>query len=664
MRVIPYGDITEYLRDVTPFLEREPVRHNLIATLLAARSGTASGTGSGSDTGTSSGTATSSGSGSGRADGLLLWRVVDGSGSTLGLAVVSPPPLPTHITDLPPGAAEAVAAQARIHGVERFYGPGSRRLAELAAAGTAPITRISGSGLHLLRRVTPPEGVSGHARLATPDELDTLFEWVGEFQREVGDDEPMERSNIEQRIERGGMWVWEDHGRAVSMAAWTVPANGATRINLVYTPRWRRGRGYASALVAAISQAILDQGNIPLLYTDLANPTSNKIYAAVGFEKIAEPEFWEIFRGVPEEAVPPVNNLAVRWAQTLDPQRSTAYSPASVWPLLALLAGAADPSDPSGTAHAELAEAVGLAGDHRRIALDLLAALDHIPEVRAALGVWVRAGLPLTPEWADARVLSGQAELDEWARTRTRGKIERMPVTIDDETLLLLACALNVQTYWRQPFDVFRDTLYRYSTDLDSVAVIDTPSGPLTRVRIEGTREVDVYLVAGNLAGGNLAAGIRSLSGEYPQTLGSALLESGGSGPGVSATSAPAFDPTPEVHLATVKFTVQSGHDLLENAVLFGLSAATDRSRGHFPGISPFPLAISAARQETVATFSATGFESASVTAMGAVVGGIPPQTKPVLKVDVRPPFGFLAVHRPSGLLLTAGWIADDGGQS
>ena len=40
------------------------------------------------------------------------------------------------------------------------------------------------------------------------------------------------------------------------------------------------------------------------------------------------------------------------------------------------------------------------------------------------------------------------------------------------------------------------------------------------------------------------------------------------------------------------------------------------------------------------------------------MAGGLPPHTKRVLRVEVEPPFGFLAVHRPSGLALTAGWIA------
>ena len=59
------------------------------------------------------------------------------------------------------------------------------------------------------------------------------------------------------------------------------------RIGPVYTPPPDRGQGYASALVAAVSQAQLDAGRrFCFLYTDLANPTSNRIYQAIGYRPV------------------------------------------------------------------------------------------------------------------------------------------------------------------------------------------------------------------------------------------------------------------------------------------------------------------------------------------------------------------------------------------
>jgi predicted GNAT family acetyltransferase len=75
----------------------------------------------------------------------------------------------------------------------------------------------------------------------------------------------------------------------VSFLGVTAPLGGVVRIGPVYTPPEHRARGYASALVAAVSQAALDDGvMICSLYTDLANPTANRIYAAVGYRPVGD----------------------------------------------------------------------------------------------------------------------------------------------------------------------------------------------------------------------------------------------------------------------------------------------------------------------------------------------------------------------------------------
>ena len=57
----------------------------------------------------------------------------------------------------------------------------------------------------------------------------------------------------------------------------------------VYTPPELRGHGYASAVVAALSQRLLDAGHqYCALYTDLANPTSNSIYQKIGYTPVSD----------------------------------------------------------------------------------------------------------------------------------------------------------------------------------------------------------------------------------------------------------------------------------------------------------------------------------------------------------------------------------------
>ncbi len=83
--------------------------------------------------------------------------------------------------------------------------------------------------------------------------------------------------------------LWEDDGRPVSLAGYGSPTPHSMRIGPVYTPAAFRGRGYASAATAAVSQHLLDGGRrFCTLFTDLANPTSNKIYRQIGFEPVCD----------------------------------------------------------------------------------------------------------------------------------------------------------------------------------------------------------------------------------------------------------------------------------------------------------------------------------------------------------------------------------------
>src|SRR5205823_4309530 len=82
--------------------------------------------------------------------------------------------------------------------------------------------------------------------------------------------------------------VWENGG-VVSSGLATIPEAGVVRVGVVYTPPEHRCRGYASALVAAISAWAREHENADcILYTQLANPTSNAIYRAIGYEPVSE----------------------------------------------------------------------------------------------------------------------------------------------------------------------------------------------------------------------------------------------------------------------------------------------------------------------------------------------------------------------------------------
>lgn len=144
-----------------------------------------------------------------------------------------------------------------------------------------------------LTDVVAPRSADGSARLATQGDRSHIEEWLVAFGWEALDDVDSEavRRGLDA-WERGmgrRFWFWEVDGRPVSM----VGAGGETpkgiRIGPVYTPPSDRGNGFASNLTAWVSRAMLDEGRrFCFLYTDVANPTSNKIYQAIGYVPISD----------------------------------------------------------------------------------------------------------------------------------------------------------------------------------------------------------------------------------------------------------------------------------------------------------------------------------------------------------------------------------------
>jgi len=84
------------------------------------------------------------------------------------------------------------------------------------------------------------------------------------------------------------MYIWVD-GEPACLVGVSGETPHGIRVAPVYTPPELRGRGYASALTAEVSQAQLDAGRrYCFLFTDLANPTSNKVYQAIGYEPVCD----------------------------------------------------------------------------------------------------------------------------------------------------------------------------------------------------------------------------------------------------------------------------------------------------------------------------------------------------------------------------------------
>ena len=92
-----------------------------------------------------------------------------------------------------------------------------------------------------------------------------------------------------RRLRAGRLWFWVNQaGDRVHLTGASPPSFGVARVGPVYTPAAQRGRGWARNAVAEISRRIQAQGARVCLFTDQANPTSNKIYAALGYQPVAD----------------------------------------------------------------------------------------------------------------------------------------------------------------------------------------------------------------------------------------------------------------------------------------------------------------------------------------------------------------------------------------
>ena len=155
--------------------------------------------------------------------------------------------------------------------------------------------------IHQLEEVVPVVGVSGRLRRATEADRKLLTVWFMDFAEEaLGEEVNFQAAGRSVDAYLGtedmGLYLWED-GQAVSIAGRSRPTPNGTTVNYVYTPPEHRNRGYASACVAALSQLLLDEGyRFCFLFTDLANPTSNKIYRAVGYEPVCDVDEYEFGR--------------------------------------------------------------------------------------------------------------------------------------------------------------------------------------------------------------------------------------------------------------------------------------------------------------------------------------------------------------------------------
>ena len=282
MELRRYQDAAAFRRDAEPFLVRHEAEHNLLLGLSAAL-----------------------------VEGFswgdqppYLATVVDGD-AVVAAALLTPPH--NLVLSLIPGA-DALAPLAadlrrRYPTLPGVLGPraASRAFADLwQHTSDQPYQPGTMQRIYQLDAVRPVAPVPGESREATVADRELLIDWLTAFNQETHG--AATAPNVDARLASAssGYQLWHD-GRPVSLAGYSGPTPNGIRVGPVYTPPEHRRRGYASACVAALSQRLLDGGRrYCFLFTDLANPTSNRIYQQIGYRPVCDVDEYHFLPPRPE----------------------------------------------------------------------------------------------------------------------------------------------------------------------------------------------------------------------------------------------------------------------------------------------------------------------------------------------------------------------------
>lgn len=220
-----------------------------------------------------------------------LWATVEVDGEVVGAAMQTPPQN-LFVARMAPAAAMALADAVADAGMAL---PGVNGEAGTVEAFAARWQERTGHGseirlrqrMYVLGELVSPAGVAGDGTRATAADLDVVARWAEAFHEEAQPEAPGQDWHdwARLRIDAGQLHLWRVDGMTVAMAGVSAPASGAARVGPVYTPPEHRRCGYGSGVTATVTAAaIADGADDVVLYTDLANPTSNAIYKAIGYQ--------------------------------------------------------------------------------------------------------------------------------------------------------------------------------------------------------------------------------------------------------------------------------------------------------------------------------------------------------------------------------------------
>ena len=279
MRAIRVAEADAFLARVGPFLRAREAEHNLALGLLGRL----------------------------QTDRRLYgfdptFVVVEDRGEVVGCLLRTPPHgvVLSRFEDI--AGVDVVAADVSdMHpGLPGVVGPAveAARFADTWSAATGVPARIAvRQRVHAAAGVHSLPAAPGRMRAPHPDEMPTMVDWLRAFADEALHEAPhvedIELTYRRKEADPHGAWLVWDDGGLVSIAGYGNPTPSGIRVGPVYTPPEHRGRGYATSLVAELTAERLAAGlTFCFLFTDLSNPTSNAIYARIGYEPVADWDQW------------------------------------------------------------------------------------------------------------------------------------------------------------------------------------------------------------------------------------------------------------------------------------------------------------------------------------------------------------------------------------
>jgi uncharacterized protein len=266
LKVLFTEDPAFVLKRADAFLASRAVEHNLLLSILHARVA--------------------------HADAGRYWIALDGE-QAVGVVIQSPLEYPAVLTPMEPQTVLAMvdaiaAAGVKLPGVNGDAATAARFAGQWSERCKSAATPVQGLRLYEFQEAAEVPRVEGRIRQAGPQDRSLMILWSRAFQDEIGEHADDTELRVDRGLAAGHIWVWGHQGETVSMAVGREAIQGVVRIAGVYTPPGKRNRGYAAACVYALSMHLRSCGCRCILYTDLANPTSNSIYRRIGYRATLE----------------------------------------------------------------------------------------------------------------------------------------------------------------------------------------------------------------------------------------------------------------------------------------------------------------------------------------------------------------------------------------